>query len=110
MNIANESAQLGASYEVLSPWAEADPIPLRGIAPRVPDLAGRTIGLFSNGKRAAQLTLAAVERELKAKFPGLNTTWYTSTVLNSPEALTPGKARFDAWVGGVDAVVLSVAD
>jgi hypothetical protein len=30
--------------------------------------------------------------------------------MNSPEALTEGKARFGAWVKGVDAVVLSVAD
>jgi len=110
MNIASESPQLGASHEVLSPWAEADPIPLRGISPRLPDLAGKTIGLFSNGKRAAQLTLAAVARGLLEKYPSARTAWYTSTVLNSPEALTPGKAKFDAWVGGVDAVVLSVAD
>lgn len=110
MNIASEKHELGAGHEVLSPWAEADPIPLRGISPRLPDLAGKTIGLFSNGKRAAHLTLGAVERELLEKYPTARTSWYTSTVLNSPEALTPGKAKFDAWVGSVDAVVLSVAD
>ena len=97
-------------YEVLSPWADVDPVSLRGIAPRLPDLAGKAIGLFSNGKRAAHLTLGAFERELAGRYPAAKTSWYTSTVMNSPEALTEGKAKFDAWVKGVDAVVLSVAD
>lgn len=97
-------------YEVLSPWADVDPVSLRGIAPRLPDLAGKKIGLFSNGKRAAHLTLGAFERELVERFPAAQTSWYTSTVMNSPEALTEGKAKFDAWVGSLDAVVLSVAD
>lgn len=97
-------------YEVLSPWADVDPVSLRGIAPRLPDLAGKKIGLFSNGKRAAHLTLGAFERELAERYPTAQTSRYTSTVMNSPEALTEGKAKFDAWVGTLDAVVLSVAD
>lgn len=109
MNIASEG-QLGAAYEVLSPWADIDPVPLRGITPRPTELRGKTIGLFSNGKRAAQLSLNAVERRLQERFPGLKSSWYTSTVLNSPEALTEGKAKFEAWIASVDAVVLSVAD
>jgi hypothetical protein len=110
MNIASEGNRLGAAYEVLSPWADVDPVPLRGITPRVTELRGKTIGLFSNGKRAAHLTLSAVERRLQEQYPELKTSWYTSTVLNSPEALTEGKAKFDAWTTSVDAVVLSVAD
>lgn len=97
-------------YEVLSPWADVDPVSLRGIASRLPDLAGKKIGLFSNGKRAAHLTLGAFERELAERYPTAQTSRYTSTVMNSPEALTEGKAKFDAWVGTLDAVVLSVAD
>ena len=97
-------------YEVLSPWADADPVPLRGIAPRLPDLAGKKIGLFLNEKRAAHLSLAAVERELKQRIPSATTSWYKCTGHNIPEMLTEGKARFEAWVAGVDAVVLAVAD
>ena len=110
MNTIAEVNQRSAEYEVLSPWADADPVPLRGITPRPVDLAGRTIGLFSNRKRAAQLTLEAVERELLANFPGAKTSWYTCTTINTPEMLTEGRAKFESWVGGVDAVVLSVAD
>jgi hypothetical protein len=83
---------------------------LRGIAPRPVDLAGRKIGLYSNRKRAALLTLGAVERELLEKFPTVQTSWYECTTINTPEMLTEGRAKFEAWVGSVDAVVLSVAD
>ena len=44
-------------YEVLNPWAEVDPVSLRGLgAPRPTDLSGKTIGLFHNWKRAASLS------------------------------------------------------
>lgn len=110
MNISAEINQRSIEYEVLSPWADTDPVPLRGIAPRPADLAGKKIGLYSNRKRAAQLTLNAVERELLEKYPGAQTSWYECTTINTPEMLTEGKAKFVAWVGSVDAVVLSVAD
>ena len=110
MNASSEVHQRSTEYEVLSPWGDADPVPLRGITPRPSDLAGKKIGLFSNRKRAAVLTLGAVERELLQRFPGAETSWYESTTVNTPEMLTEGKARFEAWVAGVDAVVLSVAD
>jgi hypothetical protein len=110
MNTNAEIHQRGTEYEVLSPWADADPVPLRGITPRPADLAGKTIGLFSNRKRAALLTLGAVERELLQKFPTAQTSWYECSTINTPEMLTEGRAKFEAWVASVDAVVLSVAD
>jgi hypothetical protein len=105
-----ETSRGTASYEVLSPWADVDPVPLRGITTRPVDLSGRKIGLYSNGKRAAALTLAAFEAQLKQKVPSAETSWYTCTRINTPEVLTEGKVRFEEWVRGVDAVVLSMAD
>jgi hypothetical protein len=110
MSTSEEINQRSTEYEVLSPWADADPVALRGITSRPADLAGKKIGLFSNRKRAAQLTLDAVERELLEKFPGTQTSRYACTTINTPEMLTEGKAKFEAWVESVDAVVLSVAD
>jgi hypothetical protein len=55
-------------YDVLSPWAETDPLPLHGITPRVGDLRGKRIGLFANYKRAAVPIQDAVEAELRARF------------------------------------------
>jgi hypothetical protein len=110
MNIREGVDQRGTDYEVLSPWADVDPVPLRGITPRTKDLAGKTIGLFLNEKRAAHLALSAFETELLERFPSATTSWYKCTGHNIPEALTEGKDRFETWVAGVDAVVLSVAD
>ena len=84
--------------------------PERRINSRPEDLAGKRIGLFSNRKRAAQLTLSAVERELLERYPTAQTSWYACSTINTPETLTEGKAKFEAWVSSVDAVVLSVAD
>jgi hypothetical protein len=99
-----------AQYEVMSPWADADPVPARGITPGVTGLEGKKIGLFANGKRAAVPMLSAVERQLKERFTSVETSWYRCSVFNTPEILTHGKDKFEAWVGGVDAVILSVGD
>jgi len=110
MNDSTETQQRGAQYEVLSPWADADPVPLRGITSRPQKLAGKKVGLYLNEKRSAFLTASAVERELLERFPTVTTSWYQCTGENQPEILTENKAKFEAWVAGVDAVVLSVAD
>ena len=106
----NDSERHSAQYEVLSPWADADPVPARGIAPRLTGLQGKRIGLFANGKRAAVPMLAALERHLKERFSNLETSWYRCSVFNTPEVLTHGAEPFRSWVSGVDAVVLSVGD
>jgi hypothetical protein len=110
MNIRAGIDQRSTEYEVLSPWADVDPVPLRGITSRPKDLAGKKIGLFLNEKRAAYLSLSAFEKELLQRIPSATTSWYKCTGHNIPEMLTDGKARFEAWVGSVDAVVLAVAD
>ena len=97
-------------YEVLSPWAEVDPIPLRGITPRVDTLAGKKIGLFANFKRAAVPIAREVEKRLKEKYPDCETDLFHSTLPNVTETETENAERFEAWAKGVDAVVAMVAD
>ncbi len=106
MSVNNLSGQ----YEVLNPWAEADPILLRGISPRVNDLAGKKIGLFANFKRAAKPMLAVVERELKERFPDCETSLFDSRGNNVLETETENKERFASWAKGVDTVVGAVGD
>ena len=105
-----DTTRKATDYEVLSPWAEADPIPARGITPRLDTLEGKKIGLFANGKRAAVPSLSALERELKSRYPGVQTSWYKCSVFNTPEILTEGKEKFEAWVREQDAVAVSVGD
>ena len=98
------------SYEVLSPWAEADPIPLKGLAPRVTDLAGRKIGLLCNNKRAAPLILNAAERILKERFPTSETSWFRARSFSVSSLEPDNVAKFEEWINGVDVVVAAVGD
>lgn len=100
---------MSGQFEVLSPWAEVDSIPLRGISPRVTDLAGKTIGLFFNNKRAARPIQDVVEAKLKKRFPTLEFSRFMRFP-NVSVAETEDKAKFEEWVNGVDAVIFSVGD
>jgi hypothetical protein len=98
-------------FEILSPWAEADPVPGRGIMPRLSTIAGKRIGLLSNAKRAARPILAVVERRLKERFPTVEISWYfTQFAVGPTEVDTPNKARIEEWLRSVDAVVAAVGD
>ena len=100
----------GASYEVLSPWAEADPKPLKGISARLADLAGRKIGLLCNNKRAAPHILNVAERILKEKYPTSGISWFNSRSFSVSSLEPDRKEEFEDWIKGVDAVVAAVGD
>jgi hypothetical protein len=97
-------------YEVMNPWAAVDPIPRRGLAPRVDTLAGKTIGLFANFKRSAMPITTVVEARLKAKFPTIKTSIFHSTLPNVLETETVNKEKFAAWAKNVDVAVAMVGD
>jgi hypothetical protein len=68
---------MDGQYAVLSPWAEVDPMQLRGLtAPRLTDLAGKKIGLFASSKPISKRIMTAVEAKLKERFPTTETSWY----------------------------------
>jgi hypothetical protein len=108
----NTSTKDGSEYqyEVLSPWAEVDPIPLRGISPRLDSLSGKKIGLFANFKRAARPIQAEVERRLKERFPDIETSLFDSSLPNVTETETVNKEKFTAWAKEMDAVIAAVGD
>jgi hypothetical protein len=97
-------------FEVLSPWADVDPIPFRGISPRVQNLAGKKIGLFVNSKRAAMPIAESIDERLKAMYPDIQTILFHSTEPNVNEIETKNKEKFIAWVRGIDAVIAVVGD
>lgn len=100
----------GHQYQVLSPWAEADPMPLKGITPRINTLAGKKIGLFANYKRAADPIIKALLAKLKARYPDARFSLYKSAEWNVTEAETRNRDKFKKWVDGVDAAILAVGD
>jgi hypothetical protein len=97
-------------FEVLSPWAEVDPIPVRGISPRIESLAGKKIGLFVNPKRAAMPIAESIDKRLKTMYPNVQTIVFHSTEPNVNEIETKNKEKFTAWAKSVDAVIGVVGD
>jgi hypothetical protein len=103
------TSSTNGTYEVLNPWAEADPVPLRGIAARMEDLAGKKIGLFRNSKRAAPLSLEAVKNKLKEKYPSIEFSPF-ALMPNAGVLETEDKDRFEVWIKEVDGVIFAYGD
>lgn len=106
---------MDSQYEVLNPWAEADPVPFRGISPRLTDLAGKKIGLLSNSKRASRPILTVVGQKLKERFPDCEVSWYDAWgTYHTPywvlQVESEHKNKFEEWVGGIDAIIHATGD
>ncbi len=100
----------GNTYEVLSPWADADPIPYRAINPRMEDLNNKKIGLFCNTKRVAEPTLKVVENRLKKTVPSAAVSWFYNTVPNTMITEQERKGEFEDWLKGVDVIIAAYGD
>jgi hypothetical protein len=97
-------------YEVLSPWAEADPVPQKRLAPRLTDLAGKKIGLLRNNKRAAEPILQVTAQRLQERYPGLEISWFRGRAFSVSELEKNRRQEFEDWIKSVDAVVAAVGD
>jgi hypothetical protein len=90
-------------YRVLSPWADADPVPLRGISPRLASLEGKKIGIFRNFKQAAKPYAAVMAQKLRERYITSQISIYESNGANALETETENEAKFKHWVEGIDA-------
>jgi len=99
-----------SSFEVISPWAEADPIPLRGLTPRFASLVGKKIGLLRNNKRAAEPILTVAAARLKERFPSIEFSWFKGGTFSVSELEKDKLREFDDWIKSVDAVIAAVGD
>ncbi len=106
----NPGSEKQIQYEALSPWADVDPIPLRGITPRLDNLAGKKIGIFVNSKRAAMPIAKSVDKRLKEMYPDIQTIIFHSTEPNVNEIETKNKEKFTAWANDIDAAIALVGD
>ena len=97
-------------YGVLNPWAEADPVPLKGISTRLDTLAGKKIGLFQNFKQASKQMTATIDKKLKERYPGIETALFDSTDQNVNVIDTDKKDEFVKWAEGIDAAILLVGN
>ena len=101
---------MNGQFEVLNPWAEADPIPLRGISARLADMKDGTIGLLCDTfKVASKPVLTIVAEKLEQRFPSVKFSWYEFGD-NIVVTETVDRDIFKKWVKGVDAVIAAVGD
>ena len=101
---------MSAPYDVLSPWAEIDPVPLRGVTSRLDNLENKKIGLYCNFKEVARPLLTALENKLREMSPAFQFDWYFNPRMGLAEIETERKAKFAEWTSQVDAVVFAVGD
>jgi hypothetical protein len=99
-----------ALYDVLSPWAETDPIPLSGITPRLDDVRGKRIGLYANYKRAAAPIQDAVQTELGRRYGSAITIERFQQAGSNDIGSSDEGAQFTRWLEEVDAVIVAVGD
>ena len=100
-----------AVYDVLSPWAETDPIPLMGITPRLDEVRGKRIGLYANYKRAAVPIQDAVEAELLRRFgESISVHRFHQAGSNDVGSSSDEGPRFTQWLEDLDAVIVAVGD
>ena len=89
--------------KLLNPRGEIEPPPTFVPAPRVADLAGKKIGLYSNGKQGMDNFYAVLEELLKKKYPTA-----TSVLLTGAFEIRDEEA--EAWKNKIDTFVYGVGD
>ena len=98
-------------YDVLSPWAETDPLTLKGITPRLSELRGKRVGLFANYKRAAVPIQDAVEAELRTRFGSdITIQRFAQNGSNDVGTSSDEGRSYASWLEEVDAVIVAVGD
>jgi hypothetical protein len=111
-------------YSALNPWAEADPVPLMSLSPRLRDLAGKKLGLFTlTYKHASARVNSVIEKRLKDRYPSIVISRYDRNrgadfdfskdavgSIADPVQDQQDLARFEDWLKGVDAVIGAVGD
>jgi hypothetical protein len=92
------------------PVAHADETDRTSIAPRLEHIEGATIGLFDNGKPAAEPLLDVVEERLAESYPGITVDRYAVDHLNRIKNEAE-MAAIEAWADEeLDACIGAIGD
>ncbi len=89
------------TLDVLNPRGKIEAVPASSPVPRIADLAGKTIGLYSNSKPGMDNFYTVFEELLKEKYPSVKIVSMSGAFLirdDDAESLTK---QADAFVYGV---------
>jgi hypothetical protein len=99
------------NYEVLNPWAEIEPIAPTGLLPRVTNLDGKTVGIFSYFKPWGPVIMKEIEKQLQERFPKTKFSYFYFYMHMVEIAKDKeNKEAFEEWLQGVDTVVTGHGD
>jgi hypothetical protein len=91
------------SMELLNPRGEIEVPPVFTPSMRISDLAGKTIGLYSNGKPGMDNFYTAIEELLRERYPD-------STVTRMTGAFEIRDDDARNFASGIDAFIYAVGD
>ena len=100
---------MSTDYEVMSPWADIDPVPPMGLSTRLDGLAGKKVGFFLNSKIAAEPMSAIIKEKLEEKYGSVKFSSFVRIPNISMEE-TPEKEKYAEWLKGLDAVIFMHGD
>ncbi|HEY94565.1 MAG TPA: hypothetical protein G4O15_06460 [Dehalococcoidia bacterium] len=87
--------------EVLNPRGVIESAPTFAPAPRVDDLAGKTVGLYSNGKDGMDRFYEVFTELLKERYPTAKTIYLSGDYLINDKNANEWDSRIDTFVYGV---------
>ena len=91
------------TLELLNPRGEIEPPPIYTPAPRVADLEGKKIGLYSNGKPGVDNFYTVIEELIKQKYP-------TATTTRLVGAFEIRDDEAESWASEIDTFIYAVGD
>ncbi len=91
------------TLEVLNPRGKIESPTLASPAPRLPDLAGKRVGLYHNGKPGLENFFTVFEELLKKKYPTA-----TTNLIRGSFEITNNDA--ENWAPQIDTFVYGVGD
>ena len=94
---------------LITPGSESNDTDQEPLVARVDSLEGKTIGLYDNGKPAAEPLLTAVQEKLEARYPEASFSWYHVEHLNQIKNDDEQEA-VRAWAEEVDTAIGAIGD
>ena len=89
------------AIEVLNPRGVIESSPTYAPAPRVDDLSGKTVGLYSNGKDGMDNFYTVFTELLKNKYPTVKTIYLSGDYLINDKNANEWGSQIDTFVYGV---------